>query len=79
MILTFSQSYVTDDIDILTKCKTQLTKNSKPFDVISLYTNITPELGLKVIEYLLAKYPELTILVLTNLAFSKLSNCFFKK
>ena len=46
----------------LKKCKRNLAKKSKPvsFDITSLYTNIPHELGLKAIEYLLAKYPELT-------------------
>ena len=55
------ESYVRDDIDFLKYIPDNVPQNTLlvSFDVVSLYTNISHELGIKAIDNWLTKYPNL--------------------
>ena len=55
------ESYVRDDIDFLTHIPESVPYNTLlvSFDVVSLYTNISHDLGLNAIRNWLTKYPNL--------------------
>ena len=81
--LKYIKSYTKDTVDFLNKLPDSMQNNYifATFDVVSLYTNITHELGLKSLKYWLEKYPlesdkfskefilEAANLVLTNNSF----------
>jgi hypothetical protein len=62
-LLVHTRSYTRDDIDFLTKLPTQIKdcETFATFDISSLYSNITHELGLQAVEYWLHKHPETLI------------------
>ena len=57
------QSYVKDDIDFLKYVPKIVSQNTLlvSFDIVSLYTNISHDLGIKAINSWLTKYPELKL------------------
>lgn len=57
--LKHTKSYVRDDIDFLTQLPTEMKESEifATFDICSLYSNISTELGLHAIEYWLNTYP----------------------
>ena len=58
--LQHTKSYVRDDIDFLTKLPTKIkdSESFTTFDISSLYSNISNNLGLEAVEYWLQKHPE---------------------
>ena len=58
--LEHTKSYIRDDIDFLTKLPTKIKEHESfvTFDISSLYSNITHELGLEAIHYWLHTHPE---------------------
>ena len=56
-LVPFLKSYIKDDWDFLRKFPSELDPNCDMFscDIVSLYTNITHDLGLRALEYWVKK------------------------